>query len=73
VLEGDRLLLYTDGITELRNARREQFGEKRLARFIMEHADADGDDFCDGLISNIRAFAGEEQQDDDIAFLDIKF
>jgi len=39
----------------------------------MEHADADGDDFCDGLISNIRAFAGEEQQDDDIAFLDIKF
>jgi len=73
VREGDRLLLYTDGITELRNAQREQFGEKRLARFIMEHADADGDDFCDGLISNIRAFAGEEQQDDDIAFLDIKF
>ena len=31
---GDRLLLYTDGITEARSATGEFFGERRLADFI---------------------------------------
>jgi sigma-B regulation protein RsbU (phosphoserine phosphatase) len=39
---GDRLLLYTDGITESRNAADEEFGEERLLRFMQSapHADA---------------------------------
>jgi hypothetical protein len=37
---GDRLLLYSDGITEARDARGEFFGEQRLVEFT-EHAAAD--------------------------------
>ena len=38
---GDRLLLYTDGITEARDAERAEFGTDRLVEFVERHA-ADG-------------------------------
>lgn len=38
---GDRLLLYSDGITEARNSEGEFFGEQRLVEFI-ERAELDG-------------------------------
>src|SRR5260370_34664839 len=31
---GDRLLLYTDGISEAMNAAREEFGKSRLKQFL---------------------------------------
>ncbi len=73
VQEGDRLFLYTDGITELKNPKREEFGEKRLARYIMENADITGAAFCDGLLSEVRFFSGGGPPNDDIAFLDVEF
>jgi serine phosphatase RsbU (regulator of sigma subunit) len=73
VEEGDRLFLYTDGITELKNSQREEFGEKRLARFIIDNAGESGASFCDGLLSEIKFFSGSELPNDDIAFLDVEF
>lgn len=73
VQEGDRLFLYTDGITELKNSKREEFGEKRLAKYISDNVEADGGTFCDGLLTEIRSFSGSELPTDDIAFLDVKF
>jgi serine phosphatase RsbU (regulator of sigma subunit) len=37
---GDRLLLYTDGVTEGRGADRTPFGVQRLSDFIIRHSDA---------------------------------
>ncbi|WP_244231128.1 PP2C family protein-serine/threonine phosphatase [Saccharomonospora piscinae] len=37
---GDRLLLYTDGVTEARNSRGEHFGPDRLADFVIRHSAA---------------------------------
>ncbi|WP_346660057.1 PP2C family protein-serine/threonine phosphatase [Streptomyces sp. WMMB303] len=34
---GDRLLLYTDGITEARNSRGEEFGMERFTDFLIRH------------------------------------
>lgn len=73
VQEGDRLVLYTDGITEIKNEAREEFGEKRLARYIINNADVTGSQFCDGLLEEIRAFSGGQPPNDDIAFLNIEF
>ena len=73
VQEGDRLFLYTDGITEIKNAEREEFGEKRLARYILNNADMKGSAFCDGLLAEVRLFSGGESPNDDIAFLNIEF
>ncbi|MDA0563281.1 serine/threonine-protein phosphatase [Streptomonospora sp. S1-112] len=38
---GDRLLLYTDGITEARDARGREFGRERFVNFVIRHQ-ADG-------------------------------
>ena len=39
---GDRLLLYTDGITEARNADGEEFGEERLSGVLVRNRHLSG-------------------------------
>ena len=73
VEEGDRLLLYTDGITEIKNADKEDFGEKRLAAFIRENNNIKGEYFCEALLKEVNSFCPLEKRSDDIAFLNIEF
>ncbi|HON78380.1 MAG TPA: fused response regulator/phosphatase [Spirochaetota bacterium] len=70
---GDTLFLYTDGITEIRNSENEEFGEKRLARFVRNNCDISGNDYCTALLDEIRAFTSLEDRNDDIAFLNVEF
>ncbi len=70
---GDKLLLYTDGITEIRNYEGKEFGENRLARIITDKTDIKGEDFCDLILDEVKAFAPLENRVDDIAFLSIEF
>jgi len=69
---GDRLFLYTDGLTEIRDKNGIEFGEKRLARYISKNTDS-GDQFCDKLIQTITDFDNGKNRNDDIAFLNIEF
>jgi phosphoserine phosphatase RsbU/P len=48
---GDRLLLYTDGVTEATNTRGQQFGEQRLGEILRQNRDLP----AEGLIQTIRA------------------
>jgi serine phosphatase RsbU (regulator of sigma subunit) len=73
VESGDKLLLYTDGITEIKNFEGEEFGESRLARFISDKHAITGDLFCKALLQEIKTFAPLENRVDDIAFLNIEF
>lgn len=70
---GDKILLYTDGISELRNNNNEEFGEQRLGRFMREHASVHGDQFCNTLLHTLRQFANLDSRNDDIAFINIEF
>jgi serine phosphatase RsbU (regulator of sigma subunit) len=70
---GDRLLLYTDGITEIKNHNGDEFGENRLARFIVDNVNNKGDEFCNSLFKEIMSYAPHENRVDDIAFLNIEF
>ncbi|RZU33403.1 PP2C family protein-serine/threonine phosphatase [Blastococcus saxobsidens] len=63
---GDRLLLYTDGITEARSPEGEFFGEERLANFIATAAAA-GDpapEMVRRLMRRLLAHQGDQLQDD---------
>lgn len=59
--KGDKILFYTDGITEINNNDNEEFGEKRLLAAINTHKDHD---LLEGIIDEINAFRWGEQQDD---------
>jgi serine phosphatase RsbU (regulator of sigma subunit) len=70
---GDRLLLYTDGITEIKNLKGDEFGENRLAKYMIDNVSIKGDDFCNSLFQEIISYAPIENRADDIAFLNIEF
>jgi len=73
VSDGDRLFLYTDGITEAKNREDEDFGEMRLARFIKNNQNLHGKDFCDELLKTVKKYTQGTEINDDIAFLNIEF
>ncbi len=70
---GDRLFLYTDGLSEIKDNGRQEFGEARIASFIRENNDLNGDSFAETLLQKIDQFSSLKERDDDIAFLSIAF
>jgi len=61
---GDKLLLFTDGITETRNAAREEYGEQRVKDFIMKNSAFEAPIFNKKLIEELAAFKDGEFRDD---------
>lgn len=61
---GDRLVLYTDGVTEASCPEGEFFGEDRLVRLLAEHADESIGDMGRRILDSVRLFQGPRPQDD---------
>lgn len=61
---GDRLVLYTDGITEARNAADEEFGEERLVALAVEHRGCSAPALQARLAEAVASFTGGKFQDD---------
>ena len=66
---GDRLFLYTDGVTEATNTENALYGEDRLIGFMNRSAAIDAKALLPMLKSNIDEFVGEAPQFDDITML----
>ena len=70
---GDRIFLYTDGVTDAKNVEGERFGNERLE----EALNADREIGDASLILRVKAavdhFAGEEPQFDDISMVSFTF
>ena len=69
---GDLLLLYTDGITEARNAAGEEFGETRLAAALKRWGQAPAEEFLQHLEAELRSFTGDGALQDDLTLVAIK-
>jgi len=61
---GDRLLLFTDGLTEACDNTGEQFGEQRLIDLLREHRDSTVEDLKDLLLSCAAEFCDNNFRDD---------
>jgi len=70
---GDRLILYTDGVTEAQNARNEFFGAKRLRELAVAHAADKGDALHEAILSAVNAFVEGAPQADDITLVVIEY
>lgn len=66
---GELLLLYTDGITESQNHRGDFFGEERMLRCILSHANQPVEAIKDGLLHEIKRFVGGAPQYDDVTLV----
>jgi phosphoserine phosphatase RsbU/P len=69
--EGDRCLLYTDGLFEAADGAQEEFGSKRLAQFLEARCDLPAPLLADALLAEIAQWAGHAAggQDDDITLV----
>ncbi|MEO6236383.1 MAG: SpoIIE family protein phosphatase [Vicinamibacterales bacterium] len=61
---GDRLVLYTDGLTEARDAADEEFGETRLLDAAIAHRACSAPSIQARLTAAVAAFSGGALQDD---------
>lgn len=73
IAPGDRLFLYTDGVTEATNSKQELYGEGRLQAFMNNHAGSTTTAALQELRKDIDAFAGAAPQFDDITMLLLDF
>jgi phosphoserine phosphatase RsbU/P len=62
--KGDTLLVYSDGVTEARNAAGEEFGDARLAAALQAARPVAVADLPATLVREVEAFAGAVHEDD---------
>ena len=61
---GDVLALYTDGITEARNERGEEFGEGSLIELLRQHRELPCQALLTVIVDGVQRFSSQEQSDD---------
>ena len=61
---GDRVILFTDGVTEACDAAGEEFGEVRLLRLLKDHRTLSADDLQAKILAAVAEFSGGRWQDD---------
>jgi two-component system sensor histidine kinase ChiS len=72
IFPGDRIILYTDGITEARNAANVMYGEQRFHDFIKEHQALGAREFVGLMIQAIFEWSGsgsDKNLRDDVTIL----
>jgi sigma-B regulation protein RsbU (phosphoserine phosphatase) len=69
--QGDRMLLYTDGLSEAENANGDIFGEAKLSQFIEQHEAMDANAFTESLRAEVLEWSQSSRrgQADDITFV----
>lgn len=70
---GDELFLYTDGVTEADNRRRELFGKDRLKMVLDKSQARSVVDRLGEVMQAVRTFAGDAPQADDITMLGLRY
>lgn len=70
---GDLLFMYTDGITEAMDPNLYEYGTDRLTDFLISHQMESAGEFVTDLLADVRGFAGDEPQSDDITCLAIRY
>lgn len=70
---GDRLLLYTDGVTEAMNSDKSFFTDERLLRLAGGNEGGSAEKLVGEILESVRDFAGAEPQSDDITLLALTY
>ncbi|MBN1500469.1 MAG: SpoIIE family protein phosphatase [Spirochaetes bacterium] len=69
---GDIVVLYTDGITEMRNSVKEEYGRTRLQHLIVKNSDKNAKDLVDLIVTDVDNFRQDTPPHDDTTTLVLK-
>jgi sigma-B regulation protein RsbU (phosphoserine phosphatase) len=67
--QGDRLVLYSDGITESKNANNEEFGQRNLMKLLAQSRDQDLNQSTEFVLKELDGWRGQLGKVDDISLL----
>ena len=70
---GDRLFVYTDGVPEAFSEEKQQYGTKRITEQLNALKGGSQKQILTGMLEDIRRFAGDEEQFDDITMVGITY
>lgn len=70
--QGDLMVLYTDGVTEVFNEQGEEFGLDRLVKVIKENRGKSSEQIENAIYDAVKAFASESHLWDDLTMVVIK-
>ena len=70
--KGDRLFLYTDGVTEAQSKTGDFYGEGRLEA-VLDKVRGTPDEICRAVLGSVDGFAGGAPQADDITMMSVCF
>ena len=69
---GDLVLLYTDGVTDMRAPDGDRFGDERLVASVERAREGTAQEVVDALASELAAFQGEEPAADDVTIVAVR-
>jgi sigma-B regulation protein RsbU (phosphoserine phosphatase) len=69
---GDVLVIYSDGVTEARNDREEEFGESRVADLVTSSIDDPAESLLLKLVETVRAHGVQAAPGDDVTVVVVK-
>ena len=69
VLPGDRILLFTDGLSDLSDPSGRHFGEEGVREAAGTQIDKSPDQFFQHMLQTVRKVTGHEKFDDDVCML----
>ncbi len=67
--DGDRFLLYTDGVTEPENAAGEPFGDSRLEQVVRDNRSRNAAELSAHLLAEVRSWQSASPAQDDITLI----
>lgn len=74
IRDGDRLVLYTDGVSEATNKDGQEFGDERLIAFLSEDCNCTPAGLCERVGQELSEFAGAQNTPhDDRTLLVVRF
>ena len=70
---GDKLVLYTDGITECRNGEDELFGKRRFLQVLREHHERPVQNIADAVSASLKNHLNGAPPEDDISMMVVAY
>ena len=70
---GDIMVLYTDGITEAKNSKGDEFGSDHLLQTLLEVKDKSSREIQEHLINRLYDFSGSKEINDDYTTMIVRF
>lgn len=67
--KGDKMVIFTDGITEAMNKENQEYGDVRLLDIIKTNGDKNSKELMEAIISDVNKFVNGAEQSDDIALV----